>query len=86
MDARHFKVHRGPSVAGAEIPRLLAEAAFAGIPIDRLIRSRDSNERDLLLAVHKESIPLIDKLIDKLAYAIVKEQSEAQARGAKKGR
>lgn len=81
MDAGHLKARRGPSVAGAGTPRLLAEAAFAGIPIDRLIRTRNSNERDLLLAIHGESVKLMDDLIDKLAQAIVREYSDAQKRG-----
>ena len=63
---------------------MLAEAAVLGIPVDRLIRSRDPEERQLLEAIRKEAVNVIDDLMTNLARKIVKEQSEAQKRGERK--
>ncbi len=64
--------------------RALAEAAVFGLPVDRMINSRDGAELALLEKVRVESAQVIDDLLTALARKIVKEQADAQERGRKK--
>lgn len=84
MDAGYLGPHRGPSVAGDGTIRALAEAAVLGLPVERMYRSRDGDEKALLNAVRTEAGVVVNELMDSLARKIVKEYSEAQERGRKK--
>ena len=83
MDAGHLEARGGPSVAGEGTIRVIAEAAFLGIPIDRFIRSRDPEELQLLEAVRKEAAVILDETLTSLARKIVQETADAQERGRK---
>lgn len=60
---------------------MIAESAIFGLPVDRLIRTRDGVERDLLAAVHAKAVEVADELQTSLARKIVKEYADAQKRG-----
>jgi hypothetical protein len=62
---------------------MLAEAAIFGLPVDRLLRTTNGVERDLLVAIHKEAVGVYEDLQMNLARKIVKEYSDAQRRGGK---
>lgn len=64
---------------------MVAEAAILGLPVTRIIRTRDSDERALLDAARLEGAQLLDDLMTVLARKIVKETADAQERGRKKG-
>lgn len=85
MDAGYGKIRRGPSVAGEDGIRVLAEATVLGLPIERILRSRDGDELAVYEAIRLESINVLDELMTALARKIVYEQSQAQKRGEKKG-
>jgi hypothetical protein len=63
---------------------MLAEAALFGIPVDRLLRTKDPTERALLVSMHKEAQGVVDDLLTNLARKIVEEYAKAQNRGAKR--
>jgi len=65
---------------------VLAEAALVGVPVDRLIRSRDSEEVALLHRVRAQGAKLLDEIMTDLARRIVKEQADAEERGRKKNK
>lgn len=60
---------------------MLAEAAIFGLPVDRLIRTTNGVERNLLLAVHAEAVKVHEDLQTSLARKIVEEYAKAQKRG-----
>lgn len=81
MDAGHREACRGPSVAGKDAIRVLAEAAVFGLPIKRMLLSRDQHELDMLDAIRLECTTVVDELMTNLARKIVEEQARAQNRG-----
>lgn len=64
--------------------RVLAEAAVFGVPVDRMLRSRDADEVAMWEAVRVEANKVVDDLMTTLARKIVKEQADAQERGKHK--
>lgn len=64
---------------------MIAEAAFLGLPVDRLLRSRDPAELELLDRARLEGAKLLDETLTTLARKFVKETAEAQERGRKRG-
>jgi hypothetical protein len=86
LDAGHLHSRRGPSVAGEDYVRALAEAAVFGLPIQRMYRSSDGDELALLEAVRRESANVIDQLLDNLAKKIVREYARAREEGRKKSK
>lgn len=80
MDAGYVQVRRGPSVAGKDSIRVLAEAAVFGLPVDRMLRSGDGDEVAMYEAIRCEAVYVIDDLMTNLARKIVKEQADAQNR------
>jgi hypothetical protein len=84
MDADDEEADRGPSVAGKELIRWLAEAAFVGIPIERFLHTIDPGERSLLIKVKDEGTEVLNDAMKSLAHEIVKEYAAAQRRGGDK--
>jgi hypothetical protein len=86
MDAGHVSTRRGPSVAGEGTIRALAEAGLMGLPVDRMILSKDGDELALYEAIRQEGSEVLDGILDSLARKIVKEYADAKERGRKKGK
>lgn len=55
-----------------------------GLPVERMLRTHDGDERDFWEAVRLEAPKVIDDLLKNLARYIVNETAEAQKRGKKK--
>lgn len=86
MDAGHVQARRGPSVAGDGTVRFLAEAAVFGLPVHRIMYSRDPLERELLREALTEAVKVVDDLHTNLARKIVHEYAEAKKKGDKKSK
>ncbi len=65
---------------------MVAEAAILGLPVDRLLRTSDPDERRLLDAARIEGGHLMDDLMTTLARKIVNEYVAAVERGRKRSR
>lgn len=85
MDAIDEGADRGPSVAGDGTLRAIAEAAVLGLPVRRMVHTRDGDEIAFWEGVRKEAAKVYDELLTNLARKIVEETSKAQDRGKKKG-
>lgn len=83
MDAGHVEGDGGPSVASEVPARYLAECAIFGLPVHRILTTRDSVEREVWEEVHAEAAEVVDTLLQNLARKIVKETADAQERGRK---
>lgn len=83
MDAGHIQASGGPFVAGEISIRVLAECAILGVPVTRLIRTRDPEEYELLVATWREAVKVMDELQDNLARKIVNEYAKAKDKGSK---
>lgn len=66
--------------------RAIAEAGILGLPVERYIRSRDSEERAVIDRARHEGFKVLDDILTTLARKIVKETADAQERGRKKGK
>lgn len=63
---------------------MLAEAGLLGLPVERMYRSQDRDEQELLKAALVEARDVFEDLATIIACKIVKEQAEAQKRGRNK--
>jgi hypothetical protein len=84
VDADHEGSSGGPSVAGDGTIRAIAEAAVLGLPVQRMVLSRDGDEVAFWDAVRVEAVKVYDTHLTNLARKIVEEHSKAEERGRKK--